>query len=172
VNRYNRKRARSSPTGIGDVLRLTLKKYKLPVHMTDRGLAEAWSEAVGALISSYTAVENLKNKTLYVKVADSVWLQQLQFMKPEIGERLNRILGDGSVNRLHLSIGPPQRRAARETSAAPNPLMKYSLSERDRRMIEFCSSSVRDSDLGALLRRIMTKEVVRRRRMENKSRRK
>lgn len=172
MNRYRRKRARSSLTVIGDVLRLTLKKYRLPVHMTDRGLAEAWNEAVGALIASHTAVENLKNNTLYVKVADSVWLQQLQFMKPEISERLNRILGNGAVERLHLSIGALPRPLSGETGATPGPPAKFALSDRDRKMIESCSSSIRDPDLSMLLRRIITKEVIRRRRMENRSRRK
>ncbi len=75
------KRKKSKPIQIGEILREAMRKRQIPVEYCDSALSQAWQKAVGPVIYNQTRPERIKNRTLYVKVSSSVWMQQLQYMK-------------------------------------------------------------------------------------------
>lgn len=138
---------------VGEVLRKWFNRKKLRVHFLDRYLLECWERAVGPRISQHTRPHRVKDRTLFVKVSGSVWMHQLQFMKNEILEKLNGLLGAGrGIESLRFSIGEVKRK---EPPPAASPL-----SEKEREWIDGQLSSVRDDELREILRKAMATSLM------------
>ena len=147
---------------LGDVLQKTLKGLKISRNFTDQNILNAWNKAVGPQISAQTHLDKLRKDTLFVKVSNSIWMHQLQFMKLDIIDKTNKILGKEMIKNIYFSIGVIPKNE--ETFTFPE---QYPLSERDRKIIRESTASVSDKELGNLLKKVMTKEIIRRRIREN-----
>jgi hypothetical protein len=163
-----RRVSQKKPQKLGDILQHILKKQKIPVHFEDQTLRRTWNEAVGPQISAQTSPAHVKRSALYVKVANSVWMHQLQFLKEEIMKKFNQLSGRDPITAIHFSIGelPPLPKGIKRVIAAPLPADP--LKPRDQRIIKESLVSVMDQDLKEILERVMTKEIGRRRLMEKK----
>jgi hypothetical protein len=154
---------------LGDVLAAVLRKRSIFLALPDRKLAAAWAKSVGPVISAQTRIDRRSGDTLYVKVSGPAWMHQLHFLKEEILTKLNSDPSEPPLNNLRFFIGDvgasPAAKTTRpsEPSAAP-------LRERDRRMIEESLDPVSDVELKEVLRRVMTREIGRRRSLEKKTR--
>ena len=49
--------------------------------------------------------EKIRNGTLFIKVSSPVWMQQLQYMKEMIAEKLNQRLGSQVVKNIFFVVG-------------------------------------------------------------------
>ena len=162
-----RKRPRQpKPELIGEILRKILKKKNIPSGGTDRRLLDIWRRAVGPQIAAQTYPDNMKRGTLFVRVSSPVWMHQLQFLKEEILARINELSENSEVKGLFFSIGeipPPPPGAAAATTDAP---VLPPLKGRDRNMVRESIEAVRDEELRAIIERVMTREIARRRQRE------
>jgi len=83
-------------TSLGDLLgRLAGDKNwreRLAMHQ----IFLCWPEVVGEEIAERTAPEVIRETVLWIRVADPVWLQQLQFEKLTLLEQLNRRIDSAS----------------------------------------------------------------------------
>lgn len=59
-----------------------------------------WSEVAGNYISKVSEVEKIHNGTLFVKVKNSTWRNELLFKKAGIIEEMNRRLGKEMVKEI------------------------------------------------------------------------
>lgn len=153
---------------MADILPQVLKKQKIPFHFEDQTLRRIWDQAVGPQIAAQTAPRYVKKAGLYITVATSVWMHQLQFMKEEIIFKFNERSGQDPINSLHFSLGElPVRPSGnkRKTSAAP---VSGPLKPRDQRVIRESLSVIQDAELKTILERVMAKEIGRRRLLEKK----
>ena len=146
---------------IGDVLADVLKKRQINLPTKDPHLWKAWEASVGPLIAAQTAVDRLKNDVLFVKVSNSVWMQQLQFMKKDILEKFNASFGKGTVQNIFFTLGPISALPLKEESISSFQGQE-TLSEKDTMVIERWASAVQDPELSGILKRIMTKDLKRR----------
>lgn len=147
---------------LGQILGKALKQRNISLRLKDQHLWDAWNRAVGKTISAQTRVDRLDRDTLFVKVSSPAWMQQLQFMKSEILVQLNAALGKESVRNLFFSIGeisPVLNKKTVSPALKPDPDI---LKERDKRLIEECASSLRDGELSNILKRAMTRTIIRR----------
>lgn len=64
-----------------------------------RRVAGVWAEEVGPEIALNARPVQLRNGRLVVTTSSSSWAQTLQLMSPMVVERLNRRLGEGSVEK-------------------------------------------------------------------------
>lgn len=87
------------------VLEKSLKRLDLSAKLTEYGVWPIWDEIVGETIARNAQPEKIRHGTLFVKVASSTWMQQLQFMKEMIAERLNRKLGREVVKNIFFVVG-------------------------------------------------------------------
>lgn len=163
-----KKRSKSggdTPQNIGQILDKALKQRNIFLHLKDQRLWDAWRAAVGKTISSQTRVDRLYRGTLFIKVSGPAWMQQLQFMKSEILKQLNTFPGGESVGNIFFSVGDiPAAPAKKNDVPAEKPDLRL-LKERDRRIIEECAASIPDAELGEILKRAMTRTIIRRNRM-------
>lgn len=150
---------------IGEILERVLKKKGIAVPMKDVSLRELWDRTVGPMIAVQTRPERVWRGTLFVKVSTSVWMHQLQFLRDGILERLKNQWREETIERLHFSIGPVGP-AAKSTDDFFHPTARL-LKKRDKVMIEESLAEVRDPELQDILRRVMIKELSRRRYFEH-----
>ncbi len=158
-----RRRRQKDLLKLGDVLQRALKRREVFVPFEDRKLMEFWRQSVGPQIATQTHPENIRRGTLFVKVSTSVWMQQLQYMKKEIVERMNRLYGGETVRDIRFVIGEiPPRPADKKRDERPIPdLDARSLNDDDRKEIASSLSSVGDEELRDILKRVMTREKIR-----------
>ncbi|MDP2268911.1 MAG: DUF721 domain-containing protein [Deltaproteobacteria bacterium] len=164
-----RSRAQTKLQRIDEILARALRKRHVPFRSEDRRLIEVWGKAVGPQIASQSRPEHLRREILLVKVANSVWMQQLHFLKEEIIGKVNTALGKPSVKDIRFAIGqlpasPDQGHESgfRALSAGP-------LKERDKKMMDTCLDTLADQELKDIIRRVMTKEITWRRFRERKA---
>lgn len=68
-------------------------------------LRRQWPDIVGDPIAAHTRPDQIRFKKLYVLVHNSVWLQQLTFLKPVLLEKVNAMAGQPLVTDIVLRIG-------------------------------------------------------------------
>ena len=148
---------------LGDVLQRALRRREVFVPFEDRKLLEIWRQSVGPQIATRTHPENIRRGTLFVKVATSVWMQELQFMKKEIIEKMNRLFGKETVHNIRFVIGEiPSQAVVEKRDEKPLPdLDTRSLTDDDKKEIASSLSVVGDSELRDILKRVMIRERIR-----------
>ncbi|MGH7782854.1 MAG: DUF721 domain-containing protein, partial [Candidatus Binatia bacterium] len=82
---------------LGAVLDQSLKRFDLSQRLDEYGVWPVWNDVVGKTIARNAQPEKIRNGTLFVKVASPVWMQQLQFMKEMIVEKINQRLNCAAV---------------------------------------------------------------------------
>ena len=91
---------------LGSVIRDMLKNHRLKTDSSLIRVWDVWEEAVGEVIAANTRPAAFKGDLLIVNAASSSWLQQLRFLKPDIIQKINRILEGGAVQDIKFKIGP------------------------------------------------------------------
>ena len=66
------------------------KRLGLQSHLFELRLQQQWREIIGEPIASHTWPAQVRFKKLYLLVRNSVWLQQLTFLKPTLLAKLNK----------------------------------------------------------------------------------
>jgi len=157
-----RRKGSSTPRLLGEILPEALKKKALHLPMKDRSLIDAWNRAVGPQIGAKAQPDRLREDVLYVRVANSVWMHELQFMKQEIISKLNGILGGTTVAQIRFFIGEIE--APRVKHAGPDVLLDASdLKAEENDYIRETLAGVADPDLRDVLQKTMTRSILRRR---------
>jgi hypothetical protein len=162
---YSRKRARKGQKKLerlGDFLEKALKRKKISIDIMDQDIRNAWRKAVGPQISTQSDPFKFKNSMLYVKVSTPTWMQELQFMKQEITDRLNAEMGSNTLKNIHFSIGhivpPPTDPETSNVEVSGD----FTLKEREKRLITKTTATINDSELKNIIKRIMKKEMINR----------
>jgi len=97
---------KSSPIDtLGMVLDQSLKRLDLSTRLDEYAVWPVWDEVVGQVIARNAHPEKIRNGTLFVKVSSPVWMQQLQFMKDMIIDKLNHRLKGEVVKNLFFMVG-------------------------------------------------------------------
>lgn len=118
-----------APERIGAVLDHSLKRFELGAQLDEYSVWPIWNDTVGKTIARNAQPEKIRNGTLFVKVSSPVWMQQLQFMKEMIREKLNQRLKGDVVKTIFFMVGhidvselESSEAAAAEPHATPRPV--------------------------------------------------
>jgi Dna[CI] antecedent DciA-like protein len=90
---------------IGEVLDKSLSRLDLSRRLDEYGVWPIWRDVVGEAIARNAQPEKIRNGTLFVKVSSPVWMQELQFMKEMIAEKLNHRLPGDLVKNIFFMVG-------------------------------------------------------------------
>ncbi len=66
-------------------------------------IALSWKSVVGSFMAEHSSVLKYQNKTLYIGVDSSVWLQEFVLMKGTLMNKLNKVISkdiNSQVNNL------------------------------------------------------------------------
>src|SRR5918996_4170860 len=90
---------------LGEVLDRSIKRLQLSTRLDEYGVWPIWNDIVGQTIARNAQPEKIRNGTLFVKVTSPVWMQQLQFMKQMIADKLNQRLRSEVVKNIFFVLG-------------------------------------------------------------------
>ncbi|WP_419656992.1 conserved uncharacterized, DUF721 [Desulfosarcina variabilis str. Montpellier] len=93
-------------TPVGQVLSSILEQCRSKNAGGIAHIAQVWQQSVGAPIAENAKPYAMKGTLLLVHVSSSVWLHQLQFLKDELIDCLNRELEQGQIIDMKFKIGP------------------------------------------------------------------
>lgn len=117
----------------GAILSGLAKRLGLESHLVELRLQQHWREIVGEPIASHTWPAQLRAKKLYLVVPNSVWLQQLTFLKPTLLAKLNAEAGTELVTDIVLRLGeipaPAADSSGASTANEPSPVPGVSKAE-------------------------------------------
>ena len=147
---------------MNEVLGSLFRDLKVEDRMAYARLSTTWRYAVGEQISRNAYPVGLRDGILFVNVANSVWMQQLVFLKQEILEKLAKDLGAIKLKDIRFKIGPLPR-AFCESGTKPLP----ELSARERELIARQTEPIADPELRDMFRRVIAAHLQHRKRREN-----
>ena len=123
---------------IGELLDKSLSRLDLSRRLDEYGVWPIWREVVGEAIARNAQPEKIRNGTLFVKVSSPVWMQELQFMKEMIAEKLNHRLPGDVVKNIFFMVGrvEPTTDASAEKRSEPADVPAVPINEEFLRSIE------------------------------------
>ncbi|HXV81634.1 MAG TPA: DUF721 domain-containing protein [Candidatus Binatia bacterium] len=137
---------------LGQVLEKSLKRLELSSRLDEYGVWPIWDDVVGPTIARNAQPEKIRNGTLFVKVSSPVWMQQLQYMKEMIGERLNQRLKTDAVKNIFFVVGKVN---SESVDAASQPLVPSGAAEQAPGSKEDFLASVRDPEVRQAFKRLL-----------------
>ena len=109
-------RRQSRPNRVGDTLRHVVQRIAPDRPLAGDRLWTFWDEVVGATLAARAQPAGFRDGVLSVRVGGAAWMQELQFMKEDLRERLNARLGAALIRDVYFVSGtvepPPATRTA------------------------------------------------------------
>jgi predicted nucleic acid-binding Zn ribbon protein len=92
-------------THIGDVLQQTLQHCRRETNETLATLGAYWPEVVGETLGVHSCPAAMKGRQLLVHVNSTVWLHEMRFLKDDLIDVINRLLGQPLVEDIRFKVG-------------------------------------------------------------------
>jgi predicted nucleic acid-binding Zn ribbon protein len=137
---------------IGEVLDKSLKRFAPAMQLDQYAVWPVWNEVVGKTIAQNAQPEKIRNGTLFVKVSSPVWMQQLQYMKEMISEKLNARLNGDVVKNIFFVVGRVSADGLEEQPKSPPPKAGKSA---ETSMDETLLQSIRDPELRQAFKKLL-----------------
>ena len=93
------------PQPIHSILEKTLKGLEIDLPIRSYSIWRAWEEIVGEAVAGQTQPRAIRNRILFIDVSHSTWVQQLQFLKPTLLEKINAFLGETQIQDIRFKLG-------------------------------------------------------------------
>lgn len=145
------------PQSIRLVLENTLKNLEIDVPLKSYSVVGAWSEIVGTTVAAHSYPRSIRNRILFVDVAHSTWMQQLQFLKPALLEKVNHFLGEPLIQDIRFKLGKILPRSPSRPNADAR--RQEDLSEETLRKIEQLAQKIEDSEVRKALKDVLRKDA-------------
>jgi hypothetical protein len=94
-----------TPQSICSILEKTLKNLEIDIPIKTYSILGAWNEIVGESVANQTQPRSIRNRILFIEVSHSTWMQQLQFLKPTLLEKINTFLGEPLIQDIRFKLG-------------------------------------------------------------------
>jgi hypothetical protein len=88
-----------------DVVAGLIKTQGFHGRMVEFSLQQQWGEIVGPHIAGHTYPESIRHRKLFLLAENSVWLQQLLFLKAELLSKIADAMGDDVLTDIVLRVG-------------------------------------------------------------------
>ena len=141
---------------IRSVLKDVSKGSALALKLSEARLQQEWQGLVGQTIAKHSYPESIRYKKLYLVADNSIWLQQLVFLKATILKAIHSMLPDLDVTDIVLRIGSiPEKHPVPETTS----LTSVALPVLPSSFATVITEQLHDPDLQALLSQTITKAL-------------
>ncbi|MBI3810023.1 MAG: DUF721 domain-containing protein [Nitrospirae bacterium] len=154
---------RPSLNPLPDILSRFLKTHGMAIHMLEFRLQQHWPEIVGEHVARHTWPDSVRHRKLYLVAENSVWLQQLLFLKPELLAKINGAADGEALTDIVLRVGTLPVPVVGEGPSSPHPAptdtAEGSPDGETRAEIEATVQAIADPDLQTRLKALFTKAV-------------
>jgi hypothetical protein len=154
---------------IASILQAILQRHGLAPKILDFQLQQRWAQIAGEQIACHSQPDHIRFRKLYLLVDNSIWLQQLMFLKPTLIEKINAIAGQQSIVDIVLRVGElkdKERGVAEEAGSAsqqrvsPSPPVDQARSHPANDDLDR-TGAIKDPDLREKLAALMTAALSR-----------
>lgn len=111
-------------------------------------------DRIGPPVTDHADAVGFRRGVLTLQVHESTWLTELTFLKSEIVQRMNRMLGGTAVREVRLRLGP--RRRVEPPRPPPRPLTSA-----ERASIDTWTAPIADADVRDAVRRAAERSLAR-----------
>lgn len=139
----------------GTILSSVAKQLGLETRLVELRIQQQWPALVGEPIGSHTWPTQIRFHKLYLLVENSVWLQQLTFLKPALLAKLNAEAGSELLTDIVLRVGEIPAQQPEPSPTTPTP-QKTAASEKE--LAEFAShaSAIQDPRIRQRFREVIS----------------
>jgi predicted nucleic acid-binding Zn ribbon protein len=99
----------AQPEKAGKILERLTTRMGIAARLEREQAVVVWEEAVGTNISRRAKALSLRNDILFVRVQNSMWLQELSLLKEGIIEKINTLVGKDVVRDIVFRVGDPRK---------------------------------------------------------------
>jgi len=145
-------RAPGSLDSFGSILSGLSKRLGLQSHLFELRLQQQWRDIIGDPVGAHTWPAQVRFKKLYLIVRNSVWLQQLIFLKPALLTKLNERAGSEMLTDISFRVGEIPETSPSSPGAS---LRKVEVSEAAMVEANAHAAAVQDPDLRQRLAAVM-----------------
>jgi hypothetical protein len=143
------------PQPIRSVLENTLKNLEIDVQLKSYSILGAWNEIAGATVAAHSQPRSIRNRILFIDVTHSTWMQQLQFLKPTLLEKVNNFLGEPLIQDIRFKLG---RILPSPPSLSKNdPPRQEVLGKETLKKIEIVIQKIEDAEVRKALKGVLMK---------------
>lgn len=153
---------RPSLNPLPDILSRFLKTHGMAIHMLEFRLQQHWREIVGEHVARHTWPESIRHRKLYLVAENSVWLQQLLFLKPELLAKINGAADGTALTDIVLRVGTvpsPDTGVGAPSQPVPSEQKEADVNGETRTAIDATVQVVADPDLQARLKALFSKSA-------------
>jgi hypothetical protein len=134
-------------------LERSLRDLGLHKRLKTEQLTVLWPKIVGPTVAKITYPAQFRSGTLFIDVADSVWMQELKFQEGEVIGRLNDALGEPLIRRLFFQLArTPLPEPGPQSEAKTAPPAGTPLDPQQELALEREVAGVRDPQLREVLK--------------------
>jgi len=106
-------------------------------------------------VAEHSQPRSIRNRILFIDVTHSTWMQQLQFLKPTLLEKVNNFLGEPLIQDIRFKLGrilpsPPSPSKA-------DPRRPEDLGEENLKRIENIIQKIEDGEVRKALKNVLMK---------------
>lgn len=87
------------------VLSGVARRHGMETRLLEHKLLRNWPAIAGEPVASHTRPDQIKFKKLYLVVENSVWVQHLTFLKPELIAKVNAAAGSAVITDVAMRVG-------------------------------------------------------------------
>jgi hypothetical protein len=135
-------------------LERSLRDLGLQKRLKTEQLSVLWPKIIGPSVAKIAHPAQCRNGTLFIDVADSVWIQELKFQEGALVEQLNDALGEPLVRRLFFQLArtPPAPEPSSPCESSTAPPAVPTLDPQQELALEREVAGVRDPELREILK--------------------
>jgi predicted nucleic acid-binding Zn ribbon protein len=94
------RRVNAAPQPVGDLVASFLDRSGLGPRVAAATVLTEWGSLVGPQIAAVTSATGLQDDTLFVAVANSAWMMELNLMKGALIKRVNTGRKEGRIQHI------------------------------------------------------------------------
>ena len=145
------------PSAVTDLLGAVFHGTPTEKRLKEGKIWLVWEPAVGRQIANRARPASFRDGTLTVAVSSAPWMQQLNFLKKGIMEKLNAFLGEEMVRDIHLKAGKTER-VRTETITVKR--SRRPLTAAEMQKIADQTNSVSDPELRGVLAELLARHMI------------
>jgi hypothetical protein len=143
------------PQRIGSILKTTLRGLEVDGQIKAYSLWGAWKEIVGEPIAQQAQPQAIRSQILFVTVSHPTWVQQLQFLKTMLLDKINTYFGEPLIKDMRFRLG--KTASSLTPSGKTEMWQKEKLDEATLKRIENLLQNVPDEETKKVLREVFVK---------------
>jgi hypothetical protein len=121
---------------VSSVLHGIARRFGMEAKLLEYRLRHCWHDIAGAHVAAHTRPDQIRFKKLYLIAEDSVWLQQLTYLKPALIDKINQTAGNEIVTDIVLRVGEVNEGKSKKAKGKSGHRIPFNLKILDARILD------------------------------------